>query len=189
VPGSVLYFDKLFEEQIKILKPKKILDVGVGAAKYGFISRYALPDCEIHGVEPESYYLEKYRTEAIYNKIYNKSIQQFIREDMNNQEKYDLVICGDVLEHMFLSEVHDVVDFFSYRCKWLLAQFPSNVPQFAVDGITWEVHRSNLQLSDFMKYHVLYYTSTKEKGTHSTFHHYLILSMLFDFDKSFPTFV
>ena len=185
MPGSVPYFDDVYIEHIKLLKPNSVLDVGVGAAKYGFLTRQSIPHCNIHGLEPELSYLEKYKTSGIYNKIYNKSIQQFVREDMNNQEKYDLVVFGDILEHLFLSEAYDVLNFFSTRCKWLIVQFPSNMPQFAVDGINWEVHRSNLELKDFIRYNVIYYASVKQPN-YNEFHQYVVMSMLLDSDKVAP---
>ena len=158
-----------------------MLDVGCGHGKLGRIVRELMPDCEIHGVEPEKSYLDDFPIQNdkglkdIYNKVYNKDILSFIKEDMNGQDTYDIVICGDVLEHMLMSEAQDVTNFFSYRCGWFIAQFPSKAAQYAVDGINWEVHRANLDLQDFLRYNIQYYIKLKDH--YGIYHHYMLMSM------------
>lgn len=182
MPSSVNYFNDIFSKQILSYSPQKVLDVGCGHGKWGRIVRELIPDCEIHAVEPEKSYLENFPRQNdkglhdVYDKIFNKDILSFIKEDMIGEERYDIVICGDILEHMFLSEALDVTNFFSYRCGWLIAQFPTHAAQHAVDGITWEVHKSNLDISNFTQYNIQYYIKYKniQEGV---FHHYILMSM------------
>jgi SAM-dependent methyltransferase len=181
MPSSVSYFDHIFSSHINSFKPKKVLDIGCGYGKYGRIIKGLFPTCEIHAVEPEKSYIDRFPKndgkgiESVYGKVFNKDIISFIKDDMNGQEKYDVVICGDVLEHMFLSEALDVVNFFSYRCAWLVAQFPTHFPQYAVDGIKWEMHKSNLDLNHFFQYNIQYYI--KQKDHYNIYHHYILMSM------------
>ena len=181
MPSSVPYFNEIFTKQIKSFRPRSVLDIGCGHGKWGRIVRELFPDCIIHAVEPEKSYLDDFPRQhdkglnEVYNKVFNKDIISFIKEDMVGEEQYNLVICGDVLEHMFLSEALDVTNFFSYRCGWFIAQFPTNAAQHAVNGITWEVHKANLDLSHFLQYNVQYYI--KNKDHFGIFHHYLLMSM------------
>ena len=160
-----------------------MLDVGCGHGKWGRIVRELIPNCEIHGVEPEKSYLEDFPIQNdkglndVYNKVFNKDIISFIKEDMIGQERYDVVICGDVLEHLFRSEALDVTNFFSYRCGWFIAQFPTHAAQEAAGGIIWEVHKSNLDIKDFLQYNVQYYIKLKEDANVYHHHHYILMSM------------
>ena len=76
----------------------RILDVGCGSGKYGKILRKSYDI--IDGAEVFLEYIKKFELNKIYNNIYNTKIEDF---DFD-KNKYDLIIFGDVLEHIKESE-------------------------------------------------------------------------------------
>lgn len=98
-----------------------ILDVGPGVGTYSDLLKpyhYQLDALEIYDG-----YVLAYELESKYNKVYVDSIVNF---DVTN---YDLVILGDVLEHLTIEDAHSVID----RCKNVLVAVPYNCPQSPVD--------------------------------------------------------
>ena len=76
----------------------KILDVGVGAGKFRqLLYDYVLLD----GVEVWEPNIKKYYLRSRYNRVFAYRIQ-LLRKDY--LQSYDLVIFGDVLEHMNVEE-------------------------------------------------------------------------------------
>jgi hypothetical protein len=79
--------------KIKKLNPSSVLDVGPGMGLYGKISK-SLEIKKIHAIEVWEPYIEEFNLHSIYDHIFLMDARKF--EDFN----YDLVIFGDVLEHM-----------------------------------------------------------------------------------------
>jgi trans-aconitate methyltransferase len=180
VPGSVSLFDDLFIKIASDLKPQSVLDVGAGAGKYADLLRGILPECNIEAVEPEASYITTYNLHSKYNKIYNKDIKRFLEEDLLNNKVYDLVIFGDVLEHLYLNDAMNVLNSIYYCSKKVIVQFPTNVPQNDYGGVKWEVHRCNLSLNDFSRYDVRYYVKVPESTNYweMVHHNFLLLQMM-----------
>jgi N-acetyl-gamma-glutamylphosphate reductase len=59
-----------------------------------------------------------------------------------------MVIFGDVLEHFFRSEAMDYIDYFLYRSDWVLALWPTFMPQDDAMDNAYEIHKSNFNLID-----------------------------------------
>jgi len=107
LPTSHFYQLNEIMELIFYLKPKKILDIGTGFGKYGFLSREYLDIwgrqnhdfnehyCIIDGIEV----FEKYITpvhDYIYDNIYIGNAKDLLP---TLDKKYDLILLIDVLEH------------------------------------------------------------------------------------------
>jgi hypothetical protein len=76
------------------LKPKSIMDVGAGAGKYGLLAREVLPDVALSCIEVWEPYFDEFNLMSIYPTVYKRDVRE------HKDFKYDLVILGDVLEHM-----------------------------------------------------------------------------------------
>lgn len=76
------------------LKPSTVVDVGPGAGKYGQLVRDVLPGTVTTAVEIWEPYVSTYNLPSIYDSVVLADARDF--QDYN----VDLVILGDVLEHM-----------------------------------------------------------------------------------------
>ena len=81
-----------------------------------------------------------------YRKVFNADIREFI------YEHYDLIIFGDVLEHMTVPEAQAVLAYAYPRCKDMIIGVPFNYPQGAIYGNPYEEHKqADLNHGLFMK--------------------------------------
>ena len=181
MPFSLPAFDALVGQHLRQLAPARVLDVGAGAGKHGKLVRAHLPAAHLEGVEPTESYHAKFALSEIYHRLYPLSIQAFLQE--HSRQTYDLVIIGDVLEHLFRSEALDVLDCLLYRTTWLLALWPTNMPQNdEYDNNKYEIHKSNFKLADLAAAFDVHYYAQKffwfqhENPEYSTCnYHYVIL--------------
>lgn len=147
------------------LPPFKVLDVGCGFGKWGFLlrdtfdvmfaQRFNKPDwiLDITGIEP----FEKCIT-PIQQGLYNRIIAKYIRECESELEKYDLVIFGDVIEHFDKEEGYKVLDMlFKYSNNIIVSTPYGFMPQGAWAGNEREIHRSGWKEDDFKTYNVVEY--------------------------------
>lgn len=133
-----------------------MLDVGSGAGKHGKMIKSILPASRVIAIEPTKEYIDKYELRNLYDEVHEKTIQQYCEE--NAAERHDVVIFGDVLEHFFRSEAIDYLDYFLYRSQWVVAIWPSQMPQDAWEGNGYEIHKNNFSLLDLaLKFDVNYY--------------------------------
>jgi len=85
------------------------------------------------------------------------NIEEYL--DKYPKHKYEVVIIGDMLEHLYRSKVIDYIDFLLYRTNWILCIWPTNLPQDDWEGNGYECHRSNFKLKDLSdKFEVEFYT-------------------------------
>lgn len=150
MPYSNKIFDNLAKNIIEYIEPKKVLDIGAGAGKYGLIVRDIEPNAHIIGVEIERDYIIKYNLSKVYNEIRCDNAACLIDGDC--KEKFDLVIFGDVLEHMKKSTGLDLLNFFIYRSKFILIVYPEKYLQDNVDNYKHEAHISVWSEADFINF-------------------------------------
>ncbi len=114
-------------------KKMKILDVGCGWGKWGFLFRGWL-DTEVSGNQKEKWThridgLEVFKPHItpvhtyLYNNIYTEDFRTFFKSD--KMEQYDLVIMGDVLEHVVLEEGMQSIKDVGKKCKTLIVSAPN----------------------------------------------------------------
>jgi 2-polyprenyl-3-methyl-5-hydroxy-6-metoxy-1,4-benzoquinol methylase len=138
MPTSILEGKAWLAPRIVELQPATILDVGAGEGTYATLLRPELPDTKFVGVEVWEPYLDTYRLHELYDHV----VVGDIRDWSLVLPPVDVVILGDVLEHMTHDEAQDVWQ----RCRTLarLAVFASipiiYAPQGAVNGNTHETH-------------------------------------------------
>jgi hypothetical protein len=146
---------------VKKINPHKILDVGVGFGRWGILFREILEiwdeenysgkwNRQIDGVEIFEGYLKEYHR-IFYTNIYRMDIRDFI--NISNQ-KYDLINCGDVIEHLDKTDGIELIKCFLERTKYLLINLPlgSSWEQEMKNDNPYEKHLSGWSKDDFYEY-------------------------------------
>ena len=150
---------------LRQLKPRSILDVGIGFAKWGHLfreytdiveaehdpSRYQRQNwkIQIDGIEGFPDYLTDMHW-FIYNKIHIGDARSLIRELPN----YDLVFLGDVLEHFSKEDGRQFLrDAFAHSNKAVILTTPKfETEQGDLCGNEMERHRSLWSNRDFKEF-------------------------------------
>jgi hypothetical protein len=156
MPFSSSTFDEVLTEHLVKINPNSVLDVGAGAGKHGKMVRELCPQARIGGVEPTKVYIDEYKLKEVYDELYEMDLMSYC--DKQASERHDVVIFGDVLEHFFRSQAIDYLDYFLYRAQWVIAIWPSQMPQDAWEGNGYEIHKNNFSLLDLAsRFDVQYY--------------------------------
>ncbi|MCF6283731.1 MAG: tetratricopeptide repeat protein [Candidatus Hydrogenedentes bacterium] len=143
------------------LQPKSVLDVGCGFGKWGYLCREYL-DAFNGRFRPEDWttridaveYFEPYILDH-QRALYDNIMIGDIRDLCDGLDEYDLIIAGDVIEHMHKDEAELVVETLYTKAKQMLIV---NIPL----GEGWdhpeqygnpaELHRSEWYKEDFQGY-------------------------------------
>jgi hypothetical protein len=145
---------------IVLTNPKKILDVGVGFGKYGFLSREYLELSDgqekynkwkrrIDGIEVFKGYITPIH-ELIYNHIY---IGNAINILPTLKTKYDLILLVDVLEHFNYKEGVKLLEECKKRGKNIIISTPKKIgSQKKTFGNPFETHKFQWQAKHFEKF-------------------------------------
>ncbi len=119
-------------EHLQSLQPTSILDVGVGYGKWGFLAREYLEawndrvhpeswQITIDGVEAWEPYTRLPWIDTVYNTVFHSTVQEWLLwrnaggspdlpEAPIPRPFYDVVICGDVIEHLTKEEGWTVLE-------------------------------------------------------------------------------
>jgi 2-polyprenyl-3-methyl-5-hydroxy-6-metoxy-1,4-benzoquinol methylase len=127
------------------IAPASILDIGIGFGKFGFLAReytdvwrgrYHEWKTRIDGIEIyEPYVTELQR--MVYDNIY---IGNAI-EVMPRLQKYDLIICAEMLEHMNEEDGFKLIALIMEKSRFAFISTPkSALVQDAVNGNPYEMH-------------------------------------------------
>lgn len=148
-------------ELIRRINPKSVLDIGVGFGRWGILCREFLEvwdtgnysgewNCRIDAVEIFNDYLKPYHS-YFYDNVYVADAGKFITE---SQEKYDLIICGDVIEHFEKNKAEEIISLCLEKSRYLMVNVPigKNWEQEEINGNKYETHLSIWKNSDFKKY-------------------------------------
>jgi len=117
---------------IMVINPQKLLDIGVGFGKYGFLSReyleyynnnndYKKWSREIDGIEIFEDYLTAVH-KFIYNNIYIGNAADLLAKI---EKEYDLILLIDVLEHFSYAQGLDVLN----NCKRISKNIIISIPK------------------------------------------------------------
>ena len=113
----------------------KVLDVGAGSGTYYNLLGKYFPNIE--AVEVFKPNIEKYALESKYKRVYNANIVDF------KYDFYDLIIFGDIIEHLEVEEAKKVLEYAKDRCKELIVAVPYCYEQGEVDGNIYEIHKQS----------------------------------------------
>lgn len=108
----------------------QILDVGACDGKWKYLLHEYKNMDAVEAWEPNCIQCAK-----VYRKAYHKDIAEF------EYGKYDLIIFGDVIEHMDVKTAQKVLQYAAERCKDMVVAVPYLYPQGPIYGNPWEVHK------------------------------------------------
>ena len=143
---SYSYYKNIIKEYLikQFDKNATILDVGPGCGTYyNLLNDYFTT---FDGVEAFAPNIEKYGLKNKYRNIYNKDIKDF------KFDYYDIIIIGDVLEHLSIEDAQKVITYCEKRCKQLIVAVPYMMPQDAIEDNIYEIHKqSDLTIENMKK--------------------------------------
>lgn len=119
----------------------RILDVGCGAGTYPILLKQEnnlLINAEWWGIEAWSEYIERFNLHTLYNHIVNDDARKI---NWGELPDFDLVIFGDVLEHMSKEDAQQLVNNAILKSKYVVISIPvHHSPQGAWEGNPFEIH-------------------------------------------------
>ena len=122
-------------EQLKPLELTSMLDVGAGAGTYAHVFAQHFPNVNRFAVEAWTPYINEFELQMLYTEVFNRDIRD------HKYFTYDIVIFGDVLEHMTKEEALAVWGKVAKKAKYALISIPIiHYPQDAVHGNPFERH-------------------------------------------------
>ena len=111
----------------------KILDVGAGSGTYKkLLDGYKMDAVEVF--EPN---IEEYKLKELYEHVFNTDIKDFM------YDYYDLIIFGDIIEHLDVKEATEVLKYAYNRCKEMIVAVPYNYKQGIEYGNVYEIHKQD----------------------------------------------
>lgn len=132
--GSYKFFKEGLREYLINKYPEKsvILDVGAGGGTYALLlgDYFELDAVEVY--KPNAEYIE-----GKYRKVFNEDIRDF------KYGQYDVIIFGDVLEHLEVNEAQKVLEYAIPRCSEMIVAVPYQYEQGEIYGNKYEIHKQD----------------------------------------------
>ncbi|PRP95849.1 hypothetical protein ENSA5_37180 [Enhygromyxa salina] len=147
MPYSSDVFDADIEAFLRTHDAQSYLDLGPGAGKYGRMIRRVNPDALIAAVECDDTYISYFELEGIYDVVARARIETAF--DALPDLTADVVLIGDVIEHLKKSEGIDLLNYLIYRCHYCLVVAPQKYVQYSWRERAAEAHRSVWAPRDF----------------------------------------
>lgn len=121
--------------KILSVDPEFILDIGAGSGTYADALRDAGYKHNIDALEIWQPYIDKFNLSEKYRNIYNQDVRLF------SDFSYDVVIFGDILEHMTKDQALNVWEKVSAQAECALIAIPIiHYHQGELDGNPYEEH-------------------------------------------------
>lgn len=133
--ASYSYFKEDIRDYIKRRHGlnEKILDVGAGDGKWrDLLSEYVMDGVEVF--EPN---IERYGLKDKYREVFNVDIKDF------QYKWYDVVIFGDVLEHLEVEEAQRVLRYAIEHSREVIVAVPYKYKQGIEYGNVYEIHKQD----------------------------------------------
>lgn len=142
--GSYPYFKKEVTQYLKDKFPTTatVLDVGAGCGTYyEYLGNYFENMEAVEVFEPN---IKNFNLEDKYKKVYNINILDF------KYDYYDIIIFGDILEHLDTTEAQQVLDYALDRCKEVIVAVPYLYPQGIEEDNIYEIHKQDDLTNEIM---------------------------------------
>lgn len=110
-----------------------VLDIGAGCGTYSMLLEGYFKN--IDAIEAYLPNIKNHNLEKKYNNVYNIDIQHF------KFDYYDLIIMGDVLEHLTITEAQEVLKYILPKCKQIIVAIPYQLKQEEVENNIYEIHK------------------------------------------------
>lgn len=128
------------EEVCEYLKKRngrnaRILDVGAGDGIYWELLHNFSDN--IDAVEIFEPNIINYNLKDKYSNVYNADIRGL------EYSYYDIIIFGDIIEHLTVEEAQEVLKYAYTKCKDLIVAVPYNFKQGIIDGNIYEIHKQD----------------------------------------------
>lgn len=136
MPGSIRENDEFVKRVVlEIIRPDSILDVGPGMGTYSDLLRPLCDTWEFVAIEAWAPYIDEFNLTSKYDFVYLRDVRHHV------DFAYDLVIFGDVLEHMSLEDAKKVWRWTGKQAGWGMISVPIiHYPQGEEYGNPYEVH-------------------------------------------------
>ena len=135
---SFSYFKENIREYLErnYNKDSRILDVGAGEGTYCDLLKEYFSNIE--GLEVFKPNIENYQLKDKYKKVYNIDIKDFIYP-----YRYDIVIFGDIIEHLEVEEAQKVLEYAKEMCTEMIVAVPYQYKQGIEYGNVYEIHKQD----------------------------------------------
>jgi SAM-dependent methyltransferase len=141
MPSSYLGNVPVIVRTMARLDPARVLDVGPGYGRYGFLFRERVDDFRwervLHGVDVFPDYMQRSGVSALYDRMYEGD---FLEVEFD--EQYDLVLLIDVLEHFTEDDGGRALEKALALAPTVLIATPIGYEQGEMYGNPYEEHRS-----------------------------------------------
>jgi len=125
--------------KLKEINPRQIVDVGCGWGAYHSLAAGQLPGAVWIGIEAWAPYIDKFKLFARYEQVLVADVR-YLNWAMVQP---DVVILGDVIEHMDKRDAARVWRAALEHSDWVILSIPlGEFPQGALDSNPFEIHRS-----------------------------------------------
>jgi len=153
MPGHADWFNEVTWRQFLKLKPKRVFDVGIGWGQWAKFLKEKFPDIHIIGIEV----FEPYITDEVKQYYDEIIINDVTKYEFQEKDRGDLIIFGDVLEHMELDEMMSLVKRASTFFQYMIVNTPYGYrPQGQEDtGNIHEVHLIGVYEGHFSDYNII----------------------------------
>lgn len=136
MPGNWGYLTNDMYDYVTKTYPQdwSVLDVGCGHGHYSKLLRPHFNIKSFDGIEIWQPYIQKYNLHSLYTNIYNINVLEF------DFQYYDLIIMGDILEHLSREDASKLIKKLKDKCTELLVIVPYNLPQDICNDNLYEIH-------------------------------------------------
>ena len=134
-------------ETIKGLAPKHVLDIGPGEGTYG---RMRGPNQDWEAVEIFEPYVARYNLTSIYDDVIIGDGLEFLER---TYDKWDLIIMGDVVEHLVKEDGYRIMRLALQRADYVLVVMPhGEYKQGPMEGNAHEEHLATWETEEMLEF-------------------------------------
>jgi len=139
--------------QIKNIRPDIAYDIGIGDGFYGKLLKFINPSSTVIGIELSKKWITFCESIFVYDQIIHANVFDFIATDCGG----DLIIFGDVLEHMVKPDMSVVLRNAVLKFKWVLINGPVGFQAQEHEDVE-EIHQCGITKNDdLIMYNIIEY--------------------------------